>query len=324
MAETALQIVPQSSVQTLQPQTFAPRTLTEAIEFAKLIADSGLVPKDFAGKPGAIVLAIQMGMEVGLLPIQALQSIAVINNRATLWGDGALAVVKGHPDFVSIHEDDLETIKKNNKATCIIKRRNQPDVKITFGQEDAVTAGLWKKTGPWTTAPFRMMQMRARAFAMRDQFPDALKGIKTVEEVRDYGETIEGEVVAPTSAPAAEQSKAEETIGQTGGSEFYKKYKTSGWSPEEAKKFLSDTFKIGPPHNELNSKDIPVSRKAEAFKWAETKAPIRIAVDQKYESLGWTVDEQIRFMNDHKVNWVEIDKELGDLIAKRDAAERGE
>jgi hypothetical protein len=292
------------------------------MEFAKLISDSGMVPKDYINKPGAIVVAIQMGMEVGLLPIQALQSIAVINGRPGLWGDGALAIVKAHPEFVSIQEDDVETIKKNKKATCIIKRRGQPEVKAIFGEEEAKTAGLAGKQGPWTQYPQRMMQMRARAFAMRDQFPDALKGIKTIEELRDYpGETIEG--TPQTSAPAAETAK-EETIGQIGGSDFFKAYKASGWTPDESKTWLRDNLQIGPPHNELNSKDIPVSKKEEAMKWAHTKAPIYLAVMKKFEDLGMTLEEQIKFVNDRKVNYVEISKELDAELAKRDAQERGE
>jgi hypothetical protein len=320
MAETALAV--QSPAQLEQPVTFAPRTLKEAIEFATLIADSGMVPKDFAGRPGAIVVAIQMGMEVGLLPIQALQSVCVINNRPTLWGDGALAIIKGHPDFVSIEENDIETIKKNNKATCIIKRRGQPDVKATFGQDDAATAGLWKKAGPWTTAPFRMMQMRARAFAMRDQFPDALKGIKTVEEVRDYpGETIEGQPQSSAPAPAAE--KAEETIGQSGGSAFYKAYRTSGWTPEEAKVWLRDNLQIGQPHNDKNSKDIPASKKEQAFAWADSISPIKTAVNEKFEALGFTHDERVAFFTAHK-DFATVDKELAAEIERRNKEQRGE
>jgi hypothetical protein len=323
MADNALQVVAPSQIQTNQPQTFAPRTLAEAIEFAKLIADSGMVPRDYAGKPGAIVLAIQLGYEVGLPPIQALQSIYTVNNRPALWGDGALAIVKTHPDFISIHEDDPETVKKNNKATCIIKRRGQPDVKATFGQEDAVTAGLWKKAGPWTTAPFRMMQMRARAFAMRDQFPDALKGLKTVEEVRDYGDTIEGEVVQP-STPAVEQKPAaEETIGQSGGSDWYKKYKSNGYTPEEAKKWLADNLQIGPPHNEKNSKDIPVSKKDAAFAWANTPSPIKLAVNEAFDLLEFKPDERAAFFALHK-DFKTVHEALLAEAQKRDAAERGE
>ena len=328
MADNSL-AVQQQGTQLAKSDTFAPRNLMEAIEFAKLIADSGMVPKDYIGKPGAIVLAFQMGAEVGLAPIQALQSISVINNRAALWGDGALAIVMGHPDFVSIEENDIEAIKKNGKATCILKRRGRPDKKVTFSLEDAKTAGLIGKSGPWTTAPSRMLQMRARAFAMRDQFPDALKGIKTVEEVRDYGDTIEGTVTtssatATASAPAEEKI---ETIGQVGGSAFYKAYRASGWTPAEAKAFLAEALQIGEPHNKQDSRDIPVSEWSEggrAFVWAHTASPVRAEAERRFEILGLNKEESIKFHAEHKGDWAAICDYLGKEIEKRDAQERGE
>ena len=172
-----------------------------------------------------------MGMEVGLQPMQALQSIAVINGRPSIWGDGALAIVKTHPEFAGIEEDDLEKIKKNNKATCTVKRRGQKDVTVTFSQDDAATAGLWKKQGPWTQYPARMMQMRARSFAIRDQFPDALKGIMVAEEAQDYGPAIEGQTVPQgTTAQAIAEQPAEDVIGTEKATEFYKAYKAHGWT----------------------------------------------------------------------------------------------
>jgi hypothetical protein len=55
-----------------------------------------------------------------------------------------------------------------------------------FSVEDAKRAGLWGKQGPWSAYPKRMMQMRARGFALRDAFPDVLKGLITAEEAQDY------------------------------------------------------------------------------------------------------------------------------------------
>ncbi len=52
--------------------------------------------------------------------------------------------------------------------------------------KDAKRAGLWGKGGPWTAYPKRMLQMRARGFALRDAFPDVLKGMISVEEAQDY------------------------------------------------------------------------------------------------------------------------------------------
>jgi hypothetical protein len=43
-----------------------------------------------------------------------------------------------------------------------------------------------KQGGPWTQYPRRMLQMRARGFALRDAFPDVLRGLVTAEEAADY------------------------------------------------------------------------------------------------------------------------------------------
>lgn len=160
--------------------TLAPRNLAEAMEYAKLIADTDMVPKDFRGKPGNVLVAIQMGAEIGLPPTQALQNIAVINGRPSLWGDAVLALVTASPECVDIIESD-----DGHTATCTIKRRNKTDVVRTFSMDDAQLAGLSGKPGPWTQYPARMRQMRARSFAVRDAFPHLLRGIAVAEEVMD-------------------------------------------------------------------------------------------------------------------------------------------
>jgi hypothetical protein len=52
-----------------------------------------------------------------------------------------------------------------------------------FGADDAKRAGLAGDV--WAKYPDRMLQNRARAFALRDQFADALMGIGMVEEYDD-------------------------------------------------------------------------------------------------------------------------------------------
>jgi hypothetical protein len=54
-----------------------------------------------------------------------------------------------------------------------------------FSVVDAKRAGLFTKAGPWQTYPRRMLQMRARSFALRDAFPNVLKGLISVEEALD-------------------------------------------------------------------------------------------------------------------------------------------
>jgi len=183
--------------------SIAPASMGELMQFARLVADSELVPKDYRNKPGNVVIAIQMGSDVGLSPMQAIQAIAVINGRATLWGDTMLAVVQASPLCVDVVEMSEADIRKQGFAKCTAKRQGREDKTSTFSIEDAKTAGLWGKQGPWTTAPARMLKMRARAFALRDQFPDVLRGIASAEEQVDI---IEARVVSmdtPTPPPAA-------------------------------------------------------------------------------------------------------------------------
>lgn len=169
----------------IKRQILEPTNLKEAQEFATTLSKSGLVPKDFQGKPANILVAVQWGYEIGLAPMQALQNIAVINGRPSLWGDSLLALVKQHKNFAGCREWMEGTI-----AFCEIKRTlNNGEMEATlaqFSEADAQKAGLLNKQGPWKQYPKRMMQLRARGFAIRDAFPDAIKGLITAEEAMDY------------------------------------------------------------------------------------------------------------------------------------------
>ncbi len=158
----------------------APQNLAEAMEFAKVLASSTIVPKDYQRNPGNILVALQWGAEIGLAPLQAMQNISVINGRPAVWGDAALALVRGSGLLEYIKEDSTDT-----EATCIIKRKGEEEAVRTFSMNDAKKAGLAGKQGPWSTYPKRMMQMRARAWALRDVFTDVLRGVGIAEEVRD-------------------------------------------------------------------------------------------------------------------------------------------
>jgi hypothetical protein len=165
---------------------FLPTTFSEAKTFAGELAASNLVPKAYAGKPLDILVAIQWGNEIGLAPMQALQNISVINGKPSVYGDAAMALVQAHPACEGVEEFFEGEGTPNPVAVCIAHRRGRKPVTAKFSVEDAKRAGLWNKQGPWTSYPKRMLQMRARGFALRDAFPDALKGLITTEEADDY------------------------------------------------------------------------------------------------------------------------------------------
>lgn len=163
------------------------QSMNDLARFAKMVHDSGLAPKGFSS-PQSVAVAVQMGLEVGLSPMQALQSIAVINGRPGLLGDAALALVRASGLLLSIEERiEGEGEGDQRRAVCASHRRGSPKPRTTtFSVADAKRAKLWGKAGPWTDYPDRMLTFRARGFNLRDEFGDVLKGIKTVEELLDY------------------------------------------------------------------------------------------------------------------------------------------
>jgi hypothetical protein len=178
------------------------RSFDEMARFCKAIINSGLAPKGF-NSPEAVMVAVQHGLELGLAPMQALQSVAVVNGKPVIYGDTALALATSHPAFL-----DIEETVEGNVATCVVKRRDRSAVVRTFSEADAKKAGLWGKDGPWQKYPNRMLQMRARSWALRDAFPDALRGLGIREEVQDYqikqarGREVANSVVLPPETAA--------------------------------------------------------------------------------------------------------------------------
>jgi hypothetical protein len=167
---------------------FSPATLGEAMEFSKMLAESNMVPKAYQNRPGDIMVCVQWGMELGLAPLQAMQNIAVINGKPSVWGDALIAMVQASPVCEDIEEWIEGEGTPNPVAICVAKRKGRKPVTAKFSVEDARRAGLWGKQGPWTQYPQRMLKLRARGFALRDAFPDVLKGMITAEEAEDYPE----------------------------------------------------------------------------------------------------------------------------------------
>lgn len=170
----------------LEDSLFSPTLIGHYKEVATMLSKSDVVPNCYKGKAADILVAMEMGYQLGFPVAQALQDIAVINGRPCLWGDGLKALALNHPECESIVEEPLYNNDKVIGYRCIVHRKgHSPHTKI-FTIKDAEQAGLWGKKGPWTQYPERMLQLRARSFAIRDMFADALRGIKSAEEVEDY------------------------------------------------------------------------------------------------------------------------------------------
>lgn len=167
-----------------------PQTIEEVFRVATAVAKSGLAPPTM-NSAEKLTVAIMHGLEVGLPPMQAIQRIAVVNGRPTIWGDAIPALLQSRGFRLQ------ETMTGEGDARTAICRVIRPDGSTNeaqFSVADAKQAGLWGKVGPWKSYPDRMLKMRARGYAARDGAADALSGLYVTEEVQDE------EATAPKSA----------------------------------------------------------------------------------------------------------------------------
>ncbi len=209
-SETQKALVPQkrAGLGCLEPQSFA-----EMLQFAEMISVTNFIPKVYQGKPGDILACIAYGGEIGFKPMQALQSICVINGMPSMYGDSALALCRNATDIAGnklleefeegLHKDDSGKV---TGAWCRSKRRGHKEIVTDFTIQNAIKAQLLGKAGPWTTYPERMLKWRARGFNLRDNFPDVLKGLICAEEAEDMpsaDERDQGHSPIPPSFGAA-------------------------------------------------------------------------------------------------------------------------
>lgn len=199
-------------------KAIVPQDFDGAWRIAVAVTKAGMAPKGLE-LPEKAMVAIMHGMEVGLTPMAALQSIAVVNGRPTIWGDGAIGLVRGSGKCEWIKER-IDGEGETMVALCEVKRKGEDDpIKATFSVADAKKASLWGKAGPWQQYPKRMLAMRARAFALRDGFADILRGLGIAEEVQDFQPMRDVTPPKPPVPPAPPAPPSETQTENTASSE---------------------------------------------------------------------------------------------------------
>ena len=185
--------------------------LQERADYIARLAPSTILPTAYRGNAANAFVAAETGAGLGLEPLQALASIAVINGRATLSSDLMAAVIRRAGHTLRIVENNPESVT----ATLIRADDKKFEFTVTWDKDKATKAGLWGQRGPWSQYPTQMLRARAITEVARQGASEALMGMIYSPEdfgatITDTGEVIEAEIVdeAPSKTTPAKPKPA--------------------------------------------------------------------------------------------------------------------
>lgn len=176
------------------------------------LVSSGLMPAAIK-TPEAAVVIILKGRELGIPPLEAINSINVIQGKPTVAPQLMLALIeRSKQGYIEIVE------RADSHSIVKAVRKGRTPVTFKFTLEDAKRLGLAEKDN-WRKQPAVMLQWRNVAAAARAVFPDVISGVYTPEEMGadveigdDEGMTvIEAPVAPPQPLEAVEMITANQT-----------------------------------------------------------------------------------------------------------------
>lgn len=164
----------------------------DMIESAKLMAASGMLPVALRGKPQDIFVILQMGQELGLKPMQAINGINVIQGKPTMAPQTMIALI-----YQKIPNPIIKIFKNNeNEVCCTMARSKEHEpYTATWNTKKAADMKLLDKSN-WKMQKENMMQWRAVAECARYVFPDIIQGFYTPDEMGDQQEIKEAPLQA--------------------------------------------------------------------------------------------------------------------------------
>jgi hypothetical protein len=172
---------------------------------ARVYSASSMIPKHFHGKFEDVFVVAQMAFRMNVDPLMMLQNTYVVSGTPAIKGQMAIALVnssgalKGRLRFRYEGEGDARSCTAYG-----VDRDTGEALECRVTMKTAADEG-WLKNPKWKSMPDQMLAYRSGAWFARMYAPDALFGLKTLEEAEDMGgEPID---VTPHSAKADELDK---------------------------------------------------------------------------------------------------------------------
>lgn len=167
----------------------------QKLAYAQQLAAANLLPANYRGKPGNVLLAVEYGEMLGTHPLTAIQQVHVIDGKLSMSAELMRALTKRAGHRFRVLESTAECAKVS------ISRADDPEfsAEFAFTIEDATRAKVNEKD-VWKKYPAAMLLARATSMAVRAVCPEVLMGISYVPEelgarVDAEGDYIDAEVI---------------------------------------------------------------------------------------------------------------------------------
>lgn len=181
-------------------------SLALKMDYAKALAPSDLLPRQYRDKPANVLIAVEYGEALGLSPMAAIQGVHIIEGRPSASADMIAALIRKAGHTVRVTGDA-------KSATCQIIRKDDPDFvyETTWTIQDAQAAGLLGKDN-WKKHPRQMLKRRAVSECGHDACSDVLAGLVDTDEAEESVKVVS----ATRLIPAAAQPIPEGVDAETG------------------------------------------------------------------------------------------------------------
>lgn len=164
-----------------------PKTITELVSLAELLAKSDLLPKALRGKVPDVAMTIMAGQEMGFTPMAALRNFHVIDGKPVLSASGKVALVRASGKckyFDCVEETDERVTYETMRFDSTKPQR------ATWTKQRAKDAGLNTKDN-WRLFGLQMLHARAKSELCEKTYEDVIGGTATLEIPESWGEMPE-------------------------------------------------------------------------------------------------------------------------------------
>lgn len=164
-----------------------------AMQMAKALAASTIVPRDYQNNPSNCLIAIEQAQRKNVSPLQIMQNLYCIQGRPSWSSSYLIAMINQSKKYDTDLRFDEKNDEKGKPFSCVAwAMKNGERIEGMVVDMNIANAEGWtsKNGSKWKTMPQLMLRYRAASFFARLNCPEVTLGFYSVEESIEMPEEI--------------------------------------------------------------------------------------------------------------------------------------